>query len=249
MSLLKTYIPGFPQRLPVPGSLPWFLSPLLHWKQRNSSTFPYLHRDVLDSLYKFTKVYEHFANPQLSSFFFFNFCWRIVCSRASLVAQMVKNPPAKAGDAGLFPGSRKCLGKGTAASSSNFAWRIPWTKEPGRLQTRLSNSHTHTRSCSTVLCWFLLCSKVNQLCVTHIPSFLDFLPIQVSTEHWVEVPVIHSQFSLVTYFMSHSCIHVNANLPIHLNPLPTSPLGVYMFVLYVCVSISAWQIPSFRPLF
>ena len=248
MSLLKTYIPGFPQRLPVPGSLPWFLSPLLHWKQRNSSTFPYLHRDVLDSLYKFTKVYEHFANPQLS-FFFFNFCWSIVCSRASLVAQMVKNPPAKAGDAGLFPGSRKCLGKGTAASSSNFAWRIPWTKEPGRLQTRLSNSHTHTRSCSTVLCWFLLCSKVNQLCVTHIPSFLDFLPIQVSTEHWVEVPVIHSRFSLVTYFMSHSCIHVNANLPIHLNPLPTSPLGVYMFVLYVCVSVSAWQIPSFRPLF
>ena len=107
-------------------------------------------------------------------------------------------------------------------------------------------THTHTH---IVLCWFLLCSKGNQLCVTHIPSFLDFLPIQVSTERWVEVPVIRSGFSLVTYFMSHSCIHVNANLPIHLNPLPTSPLGVYMFVLYVCVSISAWQIPSFRPLF
>ena len=62
------------------------------------------------------------------------------------MVQMVKNLPAKAGDVGLIPGSRKCLGKGTAAPSSNFAWRIPWTEEPGRLQTRLSNSHTHTYS-------------------------------------------------------------------------------------------------------
>ena len=135
MSLLKTYIPGFPQRLPVPGSLPWFLSPLLHWKQRNSSTFPYLHRDVLDSLYKFTKVYEHFANPQLSSFFFFNFCWRIVCSRASLVAQMVKNPPAMRETWVWSLGWEDALVEGMATHSSIFAWTIPWTEEPGGLQS------------------------------------------------------------------------------------------------------------------
>ena len=31
--------------------------------------------------------------------------------------------------------------------------------------------------------------------------FLDFLPIYVTPEHWVEVPVLFSIFSLVTYFM------------------------------------------------
>jgi len=34
-----------------------------------------------------------------------------------------------------------------------------------------------------------------------ICPFLDFLPIYVTTEHWVEVPVLFSIFSLVTYFM------------------------------------------------
>ena len=48
---------------------------------------------------------------------------------------MVKNLPASAEDARLIPGSRKSLEKGTVTHSSNFAWRIPWTEEPGRLQT------------------------------------------------------------------------------------------------------------------
>ena len=37
-------------------------------------------------------------------------------------------------------------------------------------------------SCITILCSFLLYSKVNQLYVS-IYSFLDFLPIEVTTEH------------------------------------------------------------------
>ena len=32
-------------------------------------------------------------------------------------------------------------------------------------------------------------------------SLLDFLPIQVTTEHWVEIPVLKSMFSSVIYFM------------------------------------------------
>ena len=36
---------------------------------------------------------------------------------------------------------------------------------------------------------------------TYIHSFLDFLPIQVTTEHWVEFPVLYSRFSLVIYFI------------------------------------------------
>ena len=40
------------------------------------------------------------------------------------------------------------LEKGMATHSSIVAWRIPWTGEPGELQSRgtqLSESHTHAR--------------------------------------------------------------------------------------------------------
>ena len=36
---------------------------------------------------------------------------------------------------------------------------------------------------------------------TYILSFLDFLPVQVTTEHWIEFPVLHSGFSLVINFI------------------------------------------------
>ena len=42
----------------------------------------------------------------------------------------VKNPPANAGDMGLIPGLRRM-----ATHSSILAWRIPWTEEPGGLQS------------------------------------------------------------------------------------------------------------------
>ena len=51
---------------------------------------------------------------------------------------VVKNPPANAGDirdASLIPGSEDSLEKGTATHSSILAWRIPWTGEPGKLQS------------------------------------------------------------------------------------------------------------------
>ena len=38
-----------------------------------------------------------------------------------------------AGDPGLIPGWENPLDKGMATQSSILAWRIPWTKEPGRL--------------------------------------------------------------------------------------------------------------------
>ena len=59
---------------------------------------------------------------------------------------MVKEPPAKAGDArdaGLTPGSGRSLEKDVAAHSSTLAWRIPWTEEPGGLQSRGSHRDRH----------------------------------------------------------------------------------------------------------
>ena len=45
----------------------------------------------------------------------------------------VKNLPADAGDVGL--GREDPLEKGLATHSSILAWRIPWTEEPGELQS------------------------------------------------------------------------------------------------------------------
>ena len=51
---------------------------------------------------------------------------------------MVKNPPANVGDVGdmsSIPGWEDPLEKGMATHSSILAWEIPWTEEPGRLQS------------------------------------------------------------------------------------------------------------------
>ena len=40
-----------------------------------------------------------------------------------------------AGDPGSIPGSGRSPGEGMATHSSTIAWKIPWTEEPGRLQS------------------------------------------------------------------------------------------------------------------
>ena len=73
-------------------------------------------------------------------------------------AQWLKNPPAKAGDSETQVqslGWEDPLEKETTTHSSILAWRIPWTKEPGGLQSMGSQRvahdlvHTHTHSSLT----------------------------------------------------------------------------------------------------
>ena len=54
-------------------------------------------------------------------------------SWASLVAQMVKNPPAMWETWVRSLGWEDPLEEGMATHSSILAWRIPWTEEPGGL--------------------------------------------------------------------------------------------------------------------
>ena len=54
---------------------------------------------------------------------------------ASLVAQLVKNPPALWETQVQSLGWEDPLEKGKATHSSILAWRIPWTEEPGGLQS------------------------------------------------------------------------------------------------------------------
>ena len=48
---------------------------------------------------------------------------------------VVKNPPANAKDTGLILGSGRYQEKEMATHSSILAWEIPWTEEPGSLQS------------------------------------------------------------------------------------------------------------------
>ena len=58
------------------------------------------------------------------------------CEWICQVVLLVKNLPANAGDtraAGLIPESGRSFGGGHSNPLHYFAWRIPWTEEPGRL--------------------------------------------------------------------------------------------------------------------
>ena len=56
-------------------------------------------------------------------------------SWASLVAQMVENLPAMRETWVQSQGWEDPLEEGMATHSSILAWRIPWTEEPGELQS------------------------------------------------------------------------------------------------------------------
>ena len=51
------------------------------------------------------------------------------------MAQTVKNPPAMLETQVKSLGQEDTLEKGMATHSSILAWRIPWTEEPGGLQS------------------------------------------------------------------------------------------------------------------
>ena len=87
---------------------------------------------------------------------------------------MVKNMPANAGDLGLISGLGRFLGKGNGnLYSSILAWEIPWTEEPGGLQTMAlqrvgHNSVTEPQQTASTKC-FLFCfvffkAVVSRLC-------------------------------------------------------------------------------------
>ena len=54
---------------------------------------------------------------------------------ASLVAQMVKRPPPMWETRVRALGWEESLEKEMAIHFNTIAWRIPWTEEPGRLQS------------------------------------------------------------------------------------------------------------------
>ena len=66
----------------------------------------------------------------------------MVSVQASLVAQMVKNPPAMQETQVQIPCLEEPLEKEMAIPSSILAWGVPWTEEPGSTQSMGSQSRT-----------------------------------------------------------------------------------------------------------
>ena len=59
----------------------------------------------------------------------------MIGNRASLVAQMVKHLPTMQETGVRSLGRKDPLEKEMATHFNILAWRIPWTEEPGRLQS------------------------------------------------------------------------------------------------------------------
>ena len=74
---------------------------------------------------------------------------KYMVSRASLVAQMVKNQPAMQKTQVQFLGREDPLEKRMVTHSSILAWKTPWTEEPGRLQSMGSQRVGHDWATNT----------------------------------------------------------------------------------------------------
>ena len=106
-----------------------------------------------------------------------------------------------------------------ATHSMILAWRIPWTEEPGGLQSLGSQRIGHDWSNSA-------------LTHTYIPSFLRLPSRPHPTpldERWAELPVLCSSFLLAIY-----CTHASVYT---LMPTLPFPLCVHMSALCICVYI------------
>ena len=81
----------------------------------------------------------------------------------------------------------------------------------------------------------------------HRSPFLHLRPIQVTTEHSAQFPVLDSRFSVATYFI-HSMSSVSASIPMSQSIPRPLPHG-HAFVLCIWVSLSALQMKSSTPVF
>ena len=125
-------------------------------------------------------------------FFLWSVVWPYLLSLGFPGNSVVSN----AGDGGLILVWEDPLKKEMATHSSIIAWRIPWTEKPGGLQSRgVAKESDTTEGLTLCVCY----SAVSESAIyTNISPFLrDFLPISVTTECWVEFPVLYSWFSLV----------------------------------------------------
>ena len=107
---------------------------------------------------------RHLRKQTSSSLFLLGLRW------GSQLAVVVNNLFANAGDAGSIPGSGRSLEEGMATHSSILAWRrIPWTEEPGQLQS--IGSHRVGHDWSNLACKVRLRGETSQNLNQGSPAF------------------------------------------------------------------------------
>ena len=111
-------------------------------------------------------------------------------------------------------GQKDPLEEGTAACSSILIWRIPWTEEPGGLQSMGSQGVRH-----------------------------DWVTKHSSTGHWVEFSVLYNRVLLVIYFI-HTSVYMPIQISQFIPPPPLSTflhhfeLCICYIILYEFVYMS-----------
>ena len=99
--------------------------------------------DNVRCLLLFFKQIQGCGNPSSSKSISADFSTALFCTWASLVAQTVKNPPAVQKTWVRALGWEDPLEKEIGTHSRVLAWRIPWTEEPGGLQSMGSQKVRH----------------------------------------------------------------------------------------------------------
>ena len=100
---------------------PFLITSIYFWlKKKNPLYFSAFSRETEPTWYK---------NLSLS------ICIHIYIGQGFPVGSDSKESAYNVGDPGSIPGSGRSPGKGIATQSSILTWRIPWTEEPGRLQS------------------------------------------------------------------------------------------------------------------
>ena len=95
---------------------------------------------------------------------------------ASQLVLLVKNLPVNAGDTGdggLILGLGRSLELSTATHSSICAWRIPWTAEPGGLQSMVSQRVRHNWSETLSIIWSSLGLPLVAQLVKNLPAMQE----------------------------------------------------------------------------
>ena len=96
-------------------------------------------------------------------------------------------------DPGLIPGSGRSLEKEMATHSSTLAWRIPWTEEPGRLQSLTwGRKETDTNEWPYV---FLCYPGYHWLSISSFSNWKDLL--HTTKIHWRVLKLVQRQNSRI----------------------------------------------------
>ena len=143
----------------------------------------------------------------------FNKLFTLNCTpnKGFLSGSVVKNPPTMQETQETrvwFAGSGRSPGEESGNHSSILAWKIPWTEEPGRLQSKGSQRVRHdwmkeqkqTERESAVSSYHFVNLYViyfwNPLCLQSEVLCLSLPPYTRETQHKVQAPDVHVWFWL-----------------------------------------------------